>query len=50
MAVSDGIQRYMPSAADREPPRAVPLAYKEAVLLVNPKEQQFKGEVNYCVY
>lgn len=46
MAVSDGIQRYMPTAADREAPRGVPLAYKEAVLLLNPVEPQFKGEVD----
>ncbi|TVU27112.1 hypothetical protein EJB05_29692 [Eragrostis curvula] len=46
MAVSDDIQRYMPSYADRVPPRAQPLAYKEAVLLVDPKEPQFKGEVD----
>ncbi|TVU03753.1 hypothetical protein EJB05_50690 [Eragrostis curvula] len=46
MAVSDDIQRYMPSDADRNPPRAQPLAYKEAVLLVDPKEPQFKGEVD----
>ena len=45
MAITDDIQRYMPSAADREEPRAVPLAYKEAVLLVDPKEPQFRGEV-----
>lgn len=45
MAVTDDIQRYMPSAADRDEPRAVPLAYKEAVLLVDPKEPQFRGEV-----
>lgn len=46
MAITDDIQRYMPSAADREEPRAVPLAYKEAVLLVDPKEPQFRGEVD----
>ncbi|XP_062183075.1 rhamnogalacturonate lyase B-like [Phragmites australis] len=46
MAVSDDIQRYMPSTADRDGPRGVPLAYKEAVLLVDPKEPQFKGEVD----
>ncbi|XP_062203110.1 rhamnogalacturonate lyase B-like [Phragmites australis] len=46
MAVSDDIQRYMPSMADRDLPRGVPLAYKEAVLLVDPKEPQFKGEVD----
>jgi len=38
MAITDDIQRYMPSAIDRDEPRAVPLAYKEAVLLVDPKE------------
>ncbi|KAI4979144.1 hypothetical protein ZWY2020_015897 [Hordeum vulgare] len=45
MAVSDGIQRYMPGPADRDAHRAVPLplAYKEAVLLVNPSEPQFMG-------
>ncbi|XP_062179528.1 uncharacterized protein LOC133884200 [Phragmites australis] len=46
MAISDNIQRYMPSAADRDPPRGVPLAYKEAVLLVDPVEPEFKGEVD----
>ncbi|XP_066357081.1 uncharacterized protein [Miscanthus floridulus] len=46
MAISDDIQRYMPSAADRDEPRGTPLAYKEAVLLVNPQEPQFKGEVD----
>ncbi|XP_025810179.1 rhamnogalacturonate lyase B-like isoform X2 [Panicum hallii] len=46
MAISDDIQRYMPSAADREPPRGVPLAYKEAVLLVDPVEPEFRGEVD----
>ncbi|KAE8779307.1 Rhamnogalacturonate lyase [Hordeum vulgare] len=46
MAVSDDIQRYMPRAADRESPRSSPLAYREAVLLVDPSEPQFKGEVD----
>ncbi|XP_047055399.1 rhamnogalacturonate lyase B-like [Lolium rigidum] len=46
MAVSDRIQRYMPRAADRDPPRGKPLAYKEAVLLINPAEPQFRGEVD----
>jgi rhamnogalacturonan endolyase len=46
MAIQDDIQRYMPSAAERDPPHGQPLDYKEAVLLVNPTEQQFKGEVN----
>ncbi|KAF7088578.1 hypothetical protein CFC21_091671 [Triticum aestivum] len=46
MAVSDDVQRYMPRAADRDAPRSSPLAYKEAVLLVDPAEPQFKGEVD----
>ncbi|KAL6870988.1 hypothetical protein ACP4OV_014836 [Aristida adscensionis] len=46
MAISDDIQRYMPSAADRDPPRGEPLAFKEAVLLVDPLEPQFRGEVD----
>ena len=46
MAVSDDIQRYMPKASDRDAPRAEPLAYKEAVLLVDPSDAQFKGEVD----
>ncbi|KAG8089166.1 hypothetical protein GUJ93_ZPchr0011g28882 [Zizania palustris] len=46
MAISDDIQRFMPSAADRAAPRGAPLAYKEAVLLVNPMEPKFKGEVD----
>uniref|UniRef100_A0A0D9XWL4 Rhamnogalacturonan endolyase n=1 Tax=Leersia perrieri TaxID=77586 RepID=A0A0D9XWL4_9ORYZ len=45
MAISDDIQRFMPSATDRDAPRGAPLAYKEAVLLVDPKEAQFKGEM-----
>ncbi|KAF8706458.1 hypothetical protein HU200_030731 [Digitaria exilis] len=46
MAISDDIQRYMPSAADRDAPHAAPLAYKEAVVIVNPVEPRFKGEVD----
>uniref|UniRef100_A0A453N915 rhamnogalacturonan endolyase n=1 Tax=Aegilops tauschii subsp. strangulata TaxID=200361 RepID=A0A453N915_AEGTS len=46
MAVSDDVQRYMPRAADREAPRSSPLAYKEAVLLVDPSEPEFRGEVD----
>jgi rhamnogalacturonan endolyase len=46
MAISDDIQRYMPSEADRVAPRGAPLAYKEAVLLVDPVEPQFRGEVD----
>ncbi|PNT67317.1 hypothetical protein BRADI_3g24670v3, partial [Brachypodium distachyon] len=46
MAISDDIQRYMPRAKDRDAPRSAPLAFKEAVLLVDPSESQFKGEVD----
>lgn len=43
--MSDDRQRYMPSSDDRSPDRGKPLAYPEAVLLVNPKEPEFKGQV-----
>ncbi|CAN6345595.1 unnamed protein product [Urochloa humidicola] len=46
MAISDDIHRYMPRAEDRDPPRGAPLAYKEAVLLVDPVEPEFSGEVD----
>ncbi|KAL5224872.1 hypothetical protein ABZP36_011511 [Zizania latifolia] len=46
MAISDDIQRFMPSATDRDAPRGTPLAYKEAVLLVDPVDPHFKGEVD----
>ncbi|CAD6258466.1 unnamed protein product [Miscanthus lutarioriparius] len=46
MAISDDKQRFMPSEADRDAPRGAPLACKEAVLLADPVEPQFKGEVN----
>lgn len=36
----------MPLPDDRLPDRGQALAYPEAVLLVNPIEPQFKGEVN----
>ncbi|CAH8388217.1 unnamed protein product, partial [Eruca vesicaria subsp. sativa] len=44
MAISDDRQRSMPSMADRN--HAKPLAYKEAVLLTNPRNPMFKGEVD----
>lgn len=47
MAISDNKQKEMPSARDREPPRAEKLAYKEAMLLVNPSFRELKGEVIY---
>lgn len=45
MAISDNKQKIMPSSSDREPPRAEKLAYKEAVLLVDPSIPELKGEV-----
>lgn len=47
MVITDGRQRFMPSAEDRLPGRGEPLAYPEAVLLVDPVEPEFKGEVLY---
>ncbi|KAL5844534.1 hypothetical protein ACOSQ3_010588 [Xanthoceras sorbifolium] len=44
MAIDDDKQRDMPSAKDQE--RGQQLAYTEAVLLVNPIEPEFKGEVD----
>jgi rhamnogalacturonan endolyase len=44
MAISDDRQRSMPSMADRENSKS--LAYKEAVLLTNPSNPMFKGEVD----
>ncbi|KAF3327216.1 putative rhamnogalacturonate lyase B isoform X1 [Carex littledalei] len=46
MAISDNKQKEMPSEKDREPPRAEKLAYKEAMLLVNPSFRELKGEVD----
>ncbi|XP_010555419.1 PREDICTED: uncharacterized protein LOC104824920 isoform X2 [Tarenaya hassleriana] len=48
MAISDTRQRSMPSYADRDidSGRAKPLAFKEAVLLTNPRQPIFKGEVD----
>lgn len=45
MAVADNRQRYMPLPDDRLPGRGQQLAYPEAVLLVDPVEPEFKGEV-----
>lgn len=45
MAVTDDRQRYMPLPDDRTPGRGQPLAYPEAVLLVNPVEPELKGQV-----
>ncbi|XP_057794196.1 probable rhamnogalacturonate lyase B isoform X2 [Salvia miltiorrhiza] len=46
MAVADNRQRYMPLPDDRLPGRGQELAYPEAVLLVDPVEPEFKGEVD----
>ncbi|XP_052202154.1 uncharacterized protein LOC127807948 [Diospyros lotus] len=46
MAVADNRQRFMPLPDDRLPGRGQPLAYPEAVLLVNPIEPSFRGEVD----
>ncbi|KAM7514479.1 hypothetical protein LguiA_004062 [Lonicera macranthoides] len=46
MVVADNRQRYMPHPDDRLPGRGEELAYPEAVLLVNPIEPEFKGEVD----
>lgn len=48
MAMADNRQRYMPLPDDRLPGRGVALAYPEAVLLVDPLEPEFKGEVYIC--
>ncbi|KAJ1689025.1 hypothetical protein LUZ63_013180 [Rhynchospora breviuscula] len=46
MVISDNRQKEMPSERDREPPRGEELAYKEAMLLVDPSEPELKGEVD----
>lgn len=45
MVVADNRQRFMPLPDDRLEGRGQALAYPEAVLLVNPVEPEFKGEV-----
>ncbi|VFQ62268.1 unnamed protein product [Cuscuta campestris] len=46
MAMADNRQRFMPLPEDRSTGRGQPLAYPEAVLLLNPVEPLFKGEVD----
>lgn len=46
MAISDDRQRFMPLPDDRLEGRGQVLAYPEAVLLVDPIEPEFKGEVS----
>lgn len=47
MAISDSRQKIMPSETDRDITngRASPLAYKEAVHLINPQNHILKGQV-----
>lgn len=45
MAMADDRQRQLPLLDDRSPERSQTLAYPEAVLLTNPIEAEFKGEV-----
>lgn len=45
MAMADDRQRQLPLVDDRSPERSQTLAYPEAVLLTNPIEPEFKGEV-----
>ncbi|XP_071715327.1 uncharacterized protein [Rutidosis leptorrhynchoides] len=46
MAMSDDRQRRMPLFEDRSPKRSKPLAFPEAVHIVNPVEPEFKGQVD----
>ncbi|EEF35029.1 rhamnogalacturonate lyase B isoform X1 [Ricinus communis] len=46
MAIADNRQRFMPLPDDRLPERGQPLDFPEAVLLVDPVEPEFKGEVD----
>ena len=50
MAMADNRKRYMPLPDDRLPGRGKPLATPEAVLLVNPVEPEFKGEVPFFAH
>lgn len=45
MAMADDRQRHLPLPEDRVPPRGRELAFPEAVLLDDPIEPEFKGEV-----
>ncbi|GAB4839481.1 hypothetical protein Ancab_029005 [Ancistrocladus abbreviatus] len=46
MAMADNRHREMPLPDDRSPERCQVLAFPEAVLLTNPIEEEFKGEVD----
>ncbi|QHN92552.1 Rhamnogalacturonate lyase [Arachis hypogaea] len=45
MAVADNRQRFMPLPEDRSPGRGKVLVPPEAVLLADPVEPEFQGEV-----
>lgn len=46
MVIADNRQREMPVPEDRMKPRGEALEYPEAVLMVDPIDKQFKGEVD----
>ncbi|KAK1276221.1 hypothetical protein QJS04_geneDACA005768 [Acorus gramineus] len=46
MTMADNRHRKMPMPNDRDPPRGQPLAYPEAVQLINPIDLSMKGEVD----
>ncbi|KAL0440027.1 UNVERIFIED_CONTAM: hypothetical protein Slati_2485700 [Sesamum latifolium] len=46
LAITNDRQRRVPLPEDRVPPRGKELAYPEAILLVDPVEPEFKGEVD----
>ena len=46
MVLADDGQRIMPMPKDRMPPRGQPLAYPEAVLLMDPINPDLRGEVS----
>ncbi|KAJ4701497.1 Rhamnogalacturonate lyase family protein [Melia azedarach] len=50
MAIADNRKRYMPLPDDRLSNRSQVLAYPEAVLLVNPIEPEFRGEVLHSTH
>jgi len=46
MVLADDGQRIMPMPKDGMPPQGQPLAYPEAVLLVDPINPDLRGEVS----
>lgn len=47
MAIADNRQRHMPLPEDRMTGKGQPLAYPEAVLLVNATDPELQGEVSF---